>query len=118
MVATERVAVTGRIEIDGVAPVVSCGTHPAKAVTGEIVPVSATVWREGHEAVSATLVVRYLGPAYPQPGQHPAAAGKVKPQLSATGMKSDGGIDPRRGCSQRSSASKPATLPSSRRTIG
>lgn len=79
----ERVAVTGRIEIDGVAPVVSCGTHPAKAVTGEIVPVSATVWREGHEAVSATLVVRYLGPAYPQPGQHPAAAGKVKPQLSA-----------------------------------
>lgn len=73
----------GRIEIDGVAPVVSCGTHPAKAVTGEIVPVCATVWREGHEAVSATLVVRYLGPAYPQPGQHPGAAGKVTPQLSA-----------------------------------
>ena len=72
----------GRIEIDGVAPVVSCGAHPAKAVTGEIVPVCATVWREGHEAVAATLVVRYLGPHYPQPGKHPAAAGRVTPQLS------------------------------------
>lgn len=72
----------GRIEIDGVAPVVSCGTHPAKAVTGEIVPVCATVWREGHEAVAATLVVRYLGPHYPQPGKHPSAAVRVTPQLS------------------------------------
>ena len=33
----------------------------------------ATVWREGHEAVAATLVVRYLGPAYPQVGHSPAA---------------------------------------------
>ena len=65
------------------APVVSCGAHPAKAVVGEIVPVRATVWREGHDAVSATLVVRYLGSAYPQPGEHPPAAGRVKPQLSA-----------------------------------
>ncbi|NBQ44420.1 MAG: DUF3416 domain-containing protein, partial [Mycobacteriaceae bacterium] len=45
----------GRIEIDEVAPVVSCGTYPAKAVVGEVVPVRATVWREGHEAVAATL---------------------------------------------------------------
>ena len=56
----------GRIAIDDVAPVVSGGTYPAKAVVGEIVPVCATVWREGHEAVAATLVVRYLGQAYPQ----------------------------------------------------
>lgn len=56
----------GRIEIDNVAPVVSCGAYPAKAVVGEVVPVSAAVWREGHEAVAATLVVRYLGPRYPQ----------------------------------------------------
>ena len=48
----------GRIAIDDVAPVVSGGTYPAKAVVGEIVPVCATVWREGHEAVAATLVVR------------------------------------------------------------
>jgi len=57
--------VPGRIEIDDVRPVVSCGTFPAKAVVGEIVPVRATVWREGHEAVAATLVVRYLGQGYP-----------------------------------------------------
>ncbi|HZC54210.1 MAG TPA: maltotransferase domain-containing protein, partial [Mycobacterium sp.] len=58
--------VPGRVEIDDVQPVVSCGAYPAKAVVGEMVPVSATVWREGHEAVAATLVVRYLGPRYPQ----------------------------------------------------
>ncbi len=28
---------------------------PAKAVVGEVVPVRATVWREGHDAVAATL---------------------------------------------------------------
>ncbi|MGF2945342.1 maltotransferase domain-containing protein, partial [Mycobacterium sp. Lab-001] len=56
----------GRVEIDNVAPVVSCGAYPAKAVVGEVVPVSATVWREGHDAVAATLVVGYLGPRYPQ----------------------------------------------------
>ncbi len=58
----------GRIQIDDVEPVVSDGTFPAKAVVGELVPVCATVWREGHEAVAATLVVRYLGPVYPQVG--------------------------------------------------
>lgn len=56
----------GRVEIDDVQPVVSCGAYPAKAVVGEVVPVRASVWREGHEAVAATLVVRYLGPHYPQ----------------------------------------------------
>lgn len=73
----------GRIVIDDVAPVVSGGEYPARAVVGEVVPVCATVWREGHEAVAATLVVRYLGSSYPQPGQHPAAAGRVTPLLSA-----------------------------------
>ena len=55
---------------------------------------AATVWREGHEAVAATLVVRYLGPAYPQVGHgslkspdqaapEPAAPPtRVKPTLS------------------------------------
>ena len=81
----------GRIEIDDVAPVVSGGVYPAKAVVGEVVPVCATVWREGHEAVAATLVVRYLGTAYPQIGQgslnaaEPAAdavpALRIKPAL-------------------------------------
>ena len=56
----------GRIEIDDVSPVVSGGRFPAKAVVGEVMPVRASVWREGHEAVSATLVVRYHGQSYPQ----------------------------------------------------
>lgn len=64
----------GRIEVDEVAPVVSCGAYPAKAVVGEVVPVSATVWREGHEALGATLMVRYLGKAYPGPGAEPLGA--------------------------------------------
>ena len=67
----------GRIEIDDVAPVVSGGRFPAKAVVGEIVPVRATVWREGHDAVSATLVVRFHGTAYPSLADDPP--GRVKP---------------------------------------
>ncbi len=65
----------GRIEIDDVQPVVSGGAYPAKAVVGEIVPVRATVWREGHDAVAATLVVRYMGRSYPHLGD----AGTVRP---------------------------------------
>jgi starch synthase (maltosyl-transferring) len=64
--------VAGRIEIDDVAPVVSNGRYPAKAVVGELVPVKAAVWREGHDAVSATLVVRYHGTSYPRLAQAPA----------------------------------------------
>ncbi|KUH93484.1 alpha-1,4-glucan--maltose-1-phosphate maltosyltransferase [Mycobacterium sp. IS-1556] len=61
----------GRIEIDDVQPVVSGGRYPAKAVVGEIIPIAATVWREGHDAVAATLVVRYHGSAYPQLADDP-----------------------------------------------
>ena len=32
--------------------------YPAKAVVGEIVPVSATVYREGHDAVGCNVVWR------------------------------------------------------------
>lgn len=67
---------TGRIEIDDVQPVVSGGRFPAKAVVGEVVPVSATVWREGHDAVAATLVVRYHGTTYPALADEPA--GRVR----------------------------------------
>ena len=31
----------------------SCGRYPAKAVIGEHIPIRATVWREGHDAVGA-----------------------------------------------------------------
>ncbi len=47
---------TGRLGIDDVTPEVAGGRDPAKAVAGEHVPVTATVWREGHDAVAATVV--------------------------------------------------------------
>jgi starch synthase (maltosyl-transferring) len=40
-----------------VGPVVDCGIWPAKAVVGEQVPITATVFREGHDAVAATAVL-------------------------------------------------------------
>ena len=51
---------TGRLGIDDVRPQL-LDKNPAKAVVGEIVPVSAIAWREGHDAISATLNVQ--GPA-------------------------------------------------------
>ena len=48
---------TGRLGIDDVRPQISGRLYPAKAVVGEVVPVTALVWREGHDAVSATLNV-------------------------------------------------------------
>lgn len=48
----------GRLGVDNVSPIISLGQHPAKATVGQVFPVAATVWREGHDAVSATLVVR------------------------------------------------------------
>ncbi len=47
----------GRIAVTRVSPTVSCGQYPARAVTGEQVAVSATVFREGHDAVAADVVV-------------------------------------------------------------
>jgi starch synthase (maltosyl-transferring) len=47
----------GRVAITEVRPTVSCGRYPARAVTGETVTVSAVVFREGHDAVAADVVV-------------------------------------------------------------
>src|SRR5919205_1123161 len=40
-----------------VPPVVSCGAFSARAVVGEHLPITATVFREGHDAVAADVVV-------------------------------------------------------------
>ena len=45
-----------RLGITDVAPVVSCGSFSARAVVGEHVPITATVFREGHDAVAANIV--------------------------------------------------------------
>lgn len=46
---------TTRLGIDDVRPLISAGSVASKAVVGEVIPVTAIVWREGHDAVSATL---------------------------------------------------------------
>ncbi|MET7686058.1 maltotransferase domain-containing protein, partial [Streptomyces sp. NPDC005423] len=48
----------GRIPVLDVRPVVQHGSRPAKAVTGETFEVSAIVFREGHDAVAANVVLR------------------------------------------------------------
>ncbi|MGO1330726.1 maltotransferase domain-containing protein, partial [Cellulosimicrobium funkei] len=50
-------APVGRIPVLEVSPVVEGGRWPAKAVVGEMVPIEATVFREGHDAVAATAVL-------------------------------------------------------------
>ncbi|MGW6021650.1 maltotransferase domain-containing protein [Streptomyces sp. NPDC055099] len=49
---------TGRIPVLDIAPLVHGGRRPAKAVVGETFQVTATVFREGHEAVAANVVLR------------------------------------------------------------
>lgn len=58
-----RAAVTprpgfGRMPVSNVSPCVEGGRYPAKAVVGEWFPVRATVFREGHDAVAADVVLR------------------------------------------------------------
>lgn len=48
----------GRIPVLDVSPLVDAGRRPAKAVVGETFPVTATVFREGHDAVNANVVLR------------------------------------------------------------
>ncbi|MCQ4080470.1 alpha-1,4-glucan--maltose-1-phosphate maltosyltransferase [Streptomyces sp. RB6PN25] len=48
----------GRIPVLDVRPLVECGRRPAKAVVGEPFDVTATVFREGHDAVAANVVLR------------------------------------------------------------
>ncbi|MFI9797576.1 maltotransferase domain-containing protein, partial [Streptomyces sp. NPDC052302] len=47
----------GRIPVRDVRPAVERGRHPAKAVVGETFEITATVFREGHDAVAANVVL-------------------------------------------------------------
>ncbi|WP_416046548.1 maltotransferase domain-containing protein [Propioniciclava soli] len=47
----------GRIPVTKVSPVIEGGAYPAKAVVGEAVPIRAKVFREGHDAVNASVVL-------------------------------------------------------------
>ena len=88
----------GRIPVVDVSPVAEAGRFPAKAVVGEAVPVRATVFREGHDAVAATAVL--TDPVRRRPrerpdGRHRARAGPLR---GAPGADEHGRLDvPRRG---------------------
>jgi hypothetical protein len=65
----------GRIPVMNVSPTAEEGRWPAKAVVGEAVPIRATVFREGHDAVGATAVL--VGPDGTD-GGHPSRPGPVR----------------------------------------
>ena len=65
----------GRIVVSDVSPVVACARWPAKAVVGERIPIGATVFREGHDLVGATAVLR--------PPPDPATGGRAPRPVSA-----------------------------------
>ena len=54
----DPVAALGRIPVLDLSPCVDCGAHAAKSVVGEPVEVRATVFREGHGAIGANVVLR------------------------------------------------------------
>ena len=47
----------GRIPVSDVEPVIDGGAYPAKAVVGELIPIRAKVFREGHDAVNASVIL-------------------------------------------------------------
>ncbi len=51
----------GRITIDTVRPTTPTGEFPAKAVVGERVPVSADIFRDGHDLLAARVRWRRVG---------------------------------------------------------
>ncbi|MBN9618224.1 MAG: DUF3416 domain-containing protein, partial [Actinobacteria bacterium] len=70
----------GRFGLTNVMPVVgstASAEFPARAVVGEPVPVAATVFREGHDAVAATVVLR-------DPAGRKAAVQRMRPGAPGT----------------------------------
>ncbi|MFI1292629.1 maltotransferase domain-containing protein, partial [Streptomyces sp. NPDC020792] len=55
--ASSTAPLIGRIPVRDVRPAVEGGGRAAKAVAGETFPVTATVFREGHDAVAANVVL-------------------------------------------------------------
>ncbi len=71
----------GRIGLNDISPTVALGDYPAKAVVGETITVSATVFREGHDAVGANVV--WTPPAPPTKGRRrtPTKAAVAEPLI-------------------------------------
>ncbi|MFK5633209.1 alpha-1,4-glucan--maltose-1-phosphate maltosyltransferase [Ornithinimicrobium sp. LYQ103] len=67
----------GRIPVLDVEPVVDGGRRPTRSVVGELFSLSATVFREGHDAVNATVVL-----TDPDDVEHAVPMTQVNPGLS------------------------------------
>ncbi len=83
---------TGRLGIDDVTPSVGGSRHPGKAVVGEIVPIAATVWREGHDAVAANVVWRRVGGRNAAQHVRMAPAGTGTDRFEATVIADEPGL--------------------------
>jgi starch synthase (maltosyl-transferring) len=79
----------GRIPISRVTPVVDGGRWPAKAFQGEVLPFSAIVFREGHDALGAEVLLTSPSGKTSIHRMHPGAPGSdswhVRAQLSEIG---------------------------------
>ena len=64
----------GRIPVTNLWPIVEHGAYPVKAVQDEEFAVSANIYREGHDAVAATIVL-----TDPQGGEHQFPMHQVDP---------------------------------------
>ncbi|MBA3528413.1 MAG: DUF3416 domain-containing protein [Propionibacteriaceae bacterium] len=60
-----------RIPVTKVSPMIEGGAYPAKATVGETFPIRATVFREGHDAVNATVVLTDPGGSERRVPMHP-----------------------------------------------
>ena len=86
------VPMTGRLGIDDVSPSVCGGRQPSKAVVGEVVPIGATVWREGHDAIAANVVWRKLGSRAPARHVRMAPDGIGTDRFAATVVADEPGL--------------------------
>ncbi len=78
----------GRIGIDDVAPVVSFGRYPAKAVVGEVVPVRATV------RTVADSQAEFDGPGSPADDRFNVSFARGRCPRSRTQVRSDSSASP------------------------
>ena len=77
------VTMTGRFPIEQITPAVACGAYPAKAVVGELVPVGAVAYREGHDALGLQRGLarpgRRAAPVHPDGPGGPATTAGTPP---------------------------------------
>ena len=70
----------GRIPVQDVRPAIDSGDRPTKSVVNELFPITATVFREGHDQVNATVVL-----TDPDGGEHHIRMHLLNPGLDHWG---------------------------------